>query len=191
MGLKRLLPRAASPISLEVAKSHCRIDHSDDDGLIDLYIKAAVDHIEANRGVLGYALVNQDWELTYDAFPCDALQLPLGPLVSVTSVEYAEPDTGTMTLWSDANYQVDASRDGWIAPVDAWPSTRSTMNAVKITFVAGHGPSADDVPADIKVAMLHLISHWYENREAVSSGEMMTVPSTFESLIGTIRKVSV
>jgi uncharacterized phiE125 gp8 family phage protein len=191
MGLKRLSPRAESPITLAQAKQHCRVDHSDDDAIIQLYMEAAVDHIEGNRGVLGYGLVNQAWELTYDAFPSDDLELPLGPVPSVTKVEYADLDTGVMIEWPSTNYQVDASREGWISPINGWPDTSDVINAVKVTFVAGYGPTAADVPADIKMALLHLVSHWYENREAVSDGNMMTVPMTFESLIGAIRKISI
>ena len=193
MALKRILPRAASPITLALAKQHCRVTHSDDDAIINLYIQAAGDHIEGNRGVLGRALVNQSWELTYDAFPSGALEIPLGPLASVTSIEYAHPDTGIMTTMNAANYMVDtASWQGWVSPVDVWPDTRETLNAVKITFVAGHGATADDVPADIKMAMLHLISHWYENREAVDIGNVTSsIPLTFDTLIGAVRKITV
>jgi uncharacterized phiE125 gp8 family phage protein len=191
MALKRLLPRAEMPITLAQARQHCRVDHSDEDAIIQVYMEAAVDHIEGNRGALGYALVNQNWELTYDDFPCEGLEVPLGPLVSVTSIEYANP-TGVMTLWDSGNYQVDASREGWIVPVDGWPATRETMNAVKIVFVAGHGPAAADVPADIKMALLHLVGHWYENREAVNITNLsFEIPLTFKSLIGMIRKQSV
>ena len=191
MALKRLSPRAPAPITLAEAKQHCRVGHADDDTMIDLYIQAAVDHIEGNRGVLGRALVNQSWELTYDAFPFGPIEIPLGPLVSVTSVEYSDPETGIMTVWDSSNYVVDtASWQGWIAPVDSWPASRETLNAVKITFVAGHGATAADCPADLKVALLHLVSHWYENREAVGQN-MSVVPLTVEALISAVRKISV
>ncbi len=191
MALKRLTPRATAPITLAEAKAHCRVDHNDDDTIITIYIQAAVDHIEGNRGVLGYALVDQAWELTYDAFPCGDLKIPLGPLQSITSIEYAHPDTGIMTTWAGTNYVADMSTEGWIRPVDSWPVARETLNAVKVTFVAGHGPSAADCPADLKMALLHLVSHWYENREAVGEGSMATVPLTFDSLISAVRKISV
>lgn len=99
MALTRLTPRAAAPITLDQVKAHCRIDGSVEDALLAIYIQAAVDHVEANRGVMGRALLNQAWELTYDAFPDGAIHIPLGPLVSVTSVEYVDDATGTETLW--------------------------------------------------------------------------------------------
>jgi uncharacterized phiE125 gp8 family phage protein len=193
MALKRIGARAAAPVSLVEAKAHCRIDYNDDDVLLTLYIQAAVDYIEGNRGILGRGLVNQSWELTYDAFPCGAMKIPLGPLVSVTSVEYADPDTGVMTTWpASGNYVVDiASWEGWISPVEGWPSVKDTVNAVKVTFVAGHGSDPSSVPADIKLAMLMLIAHWYENRETVGDAGLMSVPMAFESLISAVRKITV
>lgn len=66
------------------------------------------------------------------------------------------------------------------------------MNAVKVTFVAGHGTSAAECPADIKMLLLHLVGHWYENREAVSfGGNAMSLPLTFDSLVSAIRKVTI
>lgn len=190
MALKLKTPPAVDPVSLEEAKKHCRVDWNDDDALIGLYIKAATAHCDGNRGVLGRAIVNQQWELYYDAFPCGPMQIPLGPLVSVDSVEYVDATTGLYVTWAGTNYAVDlASFEGWISPVDAWPTPRETMNAVRVTFTAGHGA---DVPADIKAMLLMLIGHWYQNREAVVVGSPAnSMPLTFESLLTTIRKITI
>ncbi|EMX8400613.1 TPA: phage gp6-like head-tail connector protein [Yersinia enterocolitica] len=43
------------------------------------------------------------------------------------------------------------------------------------------------VSSDIKLAMLALISHWYENRSSVSDYEQSEVPMSFYFLIGSYR----
>lgn len=48
-------------------------------------------------------------------------------------------------------------------------------------------PELDDdgiaLTNDIKLAMLMLICHWYENRSSVSEVEMLETPQTFEFLL--------
>ncbi|HDL6936494.1 TPA: phage gp6-like head-tail connector protein [Yersinia enterocolitica] len=52
-------------------------------------------------------------------------------------------------------------------------------------------PEADPdglvLEADIKLAMLHLVSHWYENRSSVSDYEQSEVPMSFYFLVGPYR----
>ncbi|HDL6854409.1 TPA: phage gp6-like head-tail connector protein [Yersinia enterocolitica] len=43
------------------------------------------------------------------------------------------------------------------------------------------------VSSDIKLAMLALISHWYENRSSVSDYEQSEVPMSFYFLVGSYR----
>ncbi|CNF16265.1 uncharacterized phage protein (possible DNA packaging) [Yersinia rohdei] len=40
---------------------------------------------------------------------------------------------------------------------------------------------------DIKLAILHLVSHWYENRSSVSDYEQSEVPMSFYFLVGPYR----
>jgi len=68
----------------------------------------------------------------------------------------------------------------------SWPSTTlRPANGVCITFVAGYGALRADVPSKVKQAMLLLIGHYYENREAVLSTGMnaVTVPLAVDSLL--------
>jgi uncharacterized phiE125 gp8 family phage protein len=189
MALKRIVAPTLMPISLSEAKAHCRVDHTDDDTIIGLYIQAAVDHTDAGTGLLGRAMINQTWELTHDAFPCGPLKIELGPLQSVSSVQYIDPVTGLYVTWPGSNYQVDlASYEGWIAPIDSWPTAKDAMNAVKIVFIAGYGDAAANVPANVRAAMLMLVGHWYQNRESVAEPGAMNLPLTYHDLIGTVRK---
>jgi hypothetical protein len=78
MALKINTAPAAEPISTDEAKMHLRVDASDEDMLIQSYIKAARQHCE---GVLNRQLVTATWELWLDNFPGkDHIDIPLPPL---------------------------------------------------------------------------------------------------------------
>jgi len=54
---------------------------------------------------------------------------------------------------------------------ESWPSaTLRPHNGVCVTYIAGYGDAAADVPEDITRAILLMVGHLYENREAVITG---------------------
>lgn len=170
MGLKLITPAAEEPVSLDEAKHHLRVDHSDDDDLIALYIAASRQDIDGRDGWLGRALVSQTWELSLDRFPRAEIQLPFAPLQSVVSIKYYAPNGIEQTV-SVGDYEVDAaSEPGWVIPgTSGWPSTLDAINAVRVRFIAGYGDAAD-VPAPIKAAVLLRVGDLYANREAQMVG---------------------
>lgn len=50
---------------------------------------------------------------------------------------------------------------------------------------------AAPVPPALKQALLLLIGHWWENREAVIEGDFRKVPLGFEALIAPYREVTI
>ena len=93
MIIKRIAAPAAEPISLATAKAHLRVTHAAEDTLIPLYISAAVSKLDGKDGLLGRAMITQDWQLSLDSFPCDGvIELPLPPLQEVTFVKYFDAD---------------------------------------------------------------------------------------------------
>jgi uncharacterized phiE125 gp8 family phage protein len=176
MALKLKNGPTITPVTLDEAKAHCRIDTTDDDIYILGLIEQATSMLDGPYGRLGLCLLEQSWELSYDAFPTTELKIPLGNLISVTSVEYVDPISKTLTVWPALNnYEVDAaSEEGWIIPVNAWPAVAATSNAIKIIFKAGYGATADKVPPILRRAILLLIGDWYENREATVLGQTVS-----------------
>jgi len=60
--------------------------------------------------------------------------------------------------------------------------------AVEIDYTAGYGSAATDVPAGLRQAMLSLVGHWFENREAVlMAGSGAVVPAGFDDLVQSYR----
>lgn len=184
MILKQTAAPASEPVTTDEAKSHVRVDISDDDTLIDSLIASARDTIEklARR-----ALITQTWRLSLDNWPDgDAIELPRPPLQSVSSITYTESD-GTVNTWDTSGYIVDTDSEPGrvvLAYGESWPSvTLYPAAAIKITFVAGYGDEAGDVPEPWKQAIKLLVAHWYENREPIQAGKMEQIPFAVDSLI--------
>jgi uncharacterized phiE125 gp8 family phage protein len=177
------VPPSEEPITLAEAKTHLRVDHDDDDMLITGYIAAARQTCEltARR-----AFVTQTLELHLEEWPCDDLDLPMPPLQSVTSITYIDVDGVTHTV-SASDYIVYASLQPgeihlkWNA---AWPSVQLQPGpSITVRYVAGYG-LAVAVPWQFKSAVLLLVGHFYENREAVVVGTIATVlPMAVKSLL--------
>lgn len=174
-------------ISVDDIKAHARITVSDDDPY--LYALA----LAATRWVENYirgALITQTWEWKLDCgFPASAVnagwQIPKPPLQSITSIKYLDDDGAEQTL-SAAVYTVDASsRPGRVvlAYDQEWPTTRDVINNVRIRFVCGFGiPTA--IPKDIRQAALIMASHWYEHREPIVTGTIVSaVPMTVQAIL--------
>jgi len=176
---------ALEPVTVAEAKSHMKVEHTDDDTLIAVYIKAARQRLETRTR---RTFVTTTWKMHFDRFPKhlgvgDARRarrfiIECPPLQTVSSIKYWDTDGALQTLSTDY-YLVDAaSEPGEICQKYGytWPATRALANAVGVEYVAGYGDEAADVPADIRVAVLLLAAHFYEHREAVADTAMVEIP---------------
>lgn len=172
-------------------KVHLRIEltNTDEDGLIQGLLDAAVQHVDGFAGVLGRALMQQTWTQDFDCF--GDLCLPLAPVISVV-VTYYDLSNSQQTLASSV-YSLLTSAAGPVISLNygqVWPSVRSRQDAVRVTFVSGY-PDADSVPAPIKAAIALLTAHWYANREAVGVGNSTVLPLAVDALLAPFRRVGV
>lgn len=188
MGLSIITPPTAEPVSLEEAKAQVRVTHDAEDAFIQSLIVAATRHVEK---VLGLSLMTRTYRLTLDRFS-DYIELPRGPVQSVTAVGYIDESGDTQTA-ATSLYSTDlASSRQWIVrnSGSSWPTTLSGVNAVTVEYVAGY----DELPgelADLKRAILLLVGWWFFNREAASEKPAQEVPLAFDALIQTYRRVMV
>lgn len=151
------------PITSVEAKAFARIDTAADDTLVATLIKAARKYAEP---ILNRTMVTTTYTWTLDRFPCfETLRLPMGPLISITSINYVDTDGATQT-WSDTKYDTDvATLVGRVRPSygEVYPSTREQMNAVTIVFVAGEGDQAEQSD-DMKLLIMCIVAGNYEKR---------------------------
>ncbi len=188
MALKLITAPATEPVTLTEAKLQIRQDGSDEDALITGLIATVRSHVET---ITRRALITQTWELVLDQFPAeDEMEIPLPPLQSVTSLKYKD-DAGVENTFALSNYYVDVdSLPGRLVLLTGitWPSTTLyAANAIRTRFVAGYAAAAN-VPAPIKQAILLLVGHYYENREAVTElAGIQLLPMAVDSLLSDYR----
>ena len=181
---------ADTPVSLTEVKAHCRVDGTDSDAVLTLLLAAAVSHLDGWTGILGRCMVTQSWRQDFCGF-ASPLRLPLGPVASVTSVAYYDADNALVAalssdVWVLRHDALGAYVD--LKPGQSWPSSYARADAVSVTYAAG--TAAADVPAALKAAILLMVSHWNENREAVA-GSMSEVPMSASALIAPFRRIGV
>lgn len=191
-------PPELLPVSVSEVKEHLRVEQevTAEDALIEGLIRAATDHLDGWTGILGRCLVEQEWRQDYDAFaPC--LPLPLGPVISITSVSIGgdEVDSGSYSLRTDAGGRARVEFDG----VSAQSGTTS------IVYKAGYPtipeepadgetpaiPARSTVPEPLKVAILLLVGHWFQYREAAIPEAINELPFAVNALIAPYRRVGV
>ena len=183
MALSLITAPAVEPITLEDAKEHLRVEHGDEDALIESLIQVARETAET---FTRRALITQTWDLVLESpLPsCDRWQSIrlLAPLIAVISITYVDTAGADQTLFDTAavipttpepDYIVDAPAGpqclpGRIMPAPGitWPSLSSQSNAMTVRFTAGYG-DPEDVPEAFKSAIKLIIGHLYANRESV------------------------
>lgn len=183
MALELVTGPTQEPVTLTEAKAQLRLDIADDDGLLAGYLMAAREHIE---GAIKRDLVSKTWDYTIDwAWPVRGyrqhIRLPVNPVQSVTSINYVDESGATVTLDPSLYVVLGRQSYSYIAPAYdvEWNTTRRVPEAITVRFVSGY----TECPQDLKLAVMLMASHFYENREAVSFKAMTEVPLSVDALI--------
>lgn len=164
MALVKLTPPAALPVTLAEAKAFLRVDGADDDALIETLIAAAVASLDGEYGDLGRCLIAQTWRLDLPAFPPSAIELPLPPTIAVDAVAYTDT-TGSTVAMAEADFRVTGAGSYGFARITPSSGCWPAGTAVSVTFTAGFGTAAEDVPADLRAAILARVATAYASRE--------------------------
>jgi uncharacterized phiE125 gp8 family phage protein len=152
-----LIEPLLEPIHLAHARAHLRApsgDTSQDANILGM-IAAARRRAES---FCHKALVRQQRLLALGCFPAE-IEVPVGPLRAVQSIQYLDTAGVLQTLASSA-YRVDTlSERGRIEPEygTVWPSTHPVNNAVRIKYTAGY--AAPIASADAGADTLAVAGH--------------------------------
>lgn len=187
----RVSAPAASPVDLAELKHHARVDFTDDDVILQAYLDAAVDHLDGWTGILGRAMINQDWRIDVMTWPACGIVLPFGD-VSDATITYYDAANNQQTLPSSQYEVVQTATGSIIRFNDTFERPALNLNradVVQVTFTTGFGPDASAVPPALKVAIMLLASHWYEHREGAEDVDVRSVPLAVDRLITPYRRV--
>ena len=180
---------AVEPVTLAGAKSHLRVDNTDEDVIVSELIVAARQYLEQ---ICGLRLITQSWRQYEDWWPSShILNLDLRPVKSVQAITIYDAD-GAPSVILSADYQVDIVSQTARIHMPGGVSTSQVMNGIEVDFTVGFGDTGVDVPDTLKRAILLLVAHWYEFRGAISPQEQpVSIPSGFESLIASFKRIAI
>jgi uncharacterized phiE125 gp8 family phage protein len=173
---------SVEPVSLSDVKAQLSIDGASDDTLLTIYITAARQHAEE---ITGLALITQTWDIVLDAWPSQGepwfdgvkqgtmsalssnsraanVILPRYPLQSVDSITADAVAVTIADVFTADTYQKPGRLV--VKSGSTWPSYVQNANAIVITYTAGFGDEATDVPAALRVGLLQMIASLYSHR---------------------------
>ena len=192
--------RTASPsavLSLADAKTHLRVDHSDDDSYITALIQVATDSLDGRDGWLGRALATQTWQYTgpiptavqiadlrfLAKWPATYVKLELPPVQTLTEV--ACLISGTYTAQTLTNFQVRAMKGySVVRPINgqSWPTMDDDEECLRITFTTGEATCPTPIVHAIKLLVGSLYELRSEEMYETSRATLETNPA-FKNLL--------
>jgi len=173
------------PLSVAQAKTHLRVDHSDEDSLISSFITAAQNMVELYTGR------KLQRSVVVENVPYFEASIPLRwPIVSLTSVEYLPSGTDGSSYSSTSIYKIYESDDNRFIYQKAdttYPSVLGEKLPIKITYSTGYADG--EVPDALLQAMYLFIGRMYENgADARELQQVSTnIPTTAEYMMNPYR----
>lgn len=168
--LERQVDAVIEPLTVDEAKDFLKAVDDEEDATLTLLIAATRRKIER---LLSKNIFTQTWKQTQSVVP-GVVELYRGPALSVTSVKYIQDWTNeTQITINPTTYLLSGNQ---LVNRSAWPFTRG-YRSFEVIFQAGMVDitSASDpdvvltaqaaVDEDIKLAILNLMGHLFENRE--------------------------
>lgn len=171
-------------ISTADLKAFLRVTHSDEDTLIEAMREAAIRHIESYCNI---RIGDRTGTFYFNHFP-DRVELPVGPITAVSSVEYATAD-GTFSTMNAGDYFITYGRDPLMIEFNTIPSYfTDTFRKMKVTATLGYAEA--DVPGPVVHAIKLLVSHMYDIRSIEVMGVINKVKLGLEALLNPYRIIS-
>jgi hypothetical protein len=185
---------AAEPVNASEVKRLLRVDFTDDDGDINDWIKASRQWLERKTGKALLTQTIQQVSTLYDEImhaPLSgmighganlAVELTLGPVLSVATVEFETSTNNWRALITDTEYKVDDPSPespayvylaDWV--LGYWTGTFTGIGVfpverrgprLRVTYQAGYGPNPSDVPYQLREAVKQGAGFLYDNRSA-------------------------
>ena len=170
-------PTATNVVSLLQAKAHLRVEHSDDESLIDTLIGVAQNVVEAYTGRF---LQQVEGSFYFDDFH-EFMNLHAGPNLALRNSNSAEG----VTYLDTAGRQTVVDLDKYVLEGKGYPARlrmldtpsdveSDSLNAVRVDVTVGHTQA--DRPDALIAAMLLIIGHLYENRQDVGQHKTHATP---------------
>jgi uncharacterized phiE125 gp8 family phage protein len=175
-------PDLDAVISVADLKEHLRVDHSDEDTLIEAYRDAAIKWVEDYCNTrLG------DVTAVYHMDAFHTTTIPVAPVSAISSVTYLDQAGDSQTLGT-GYYWFDLKRQPARITFDNAPDVfDDTYNAVQVNMTIGYAEAS--IPTPIVHAVRLMAANLYEQRQPVTHSQMYEVPMGLHSILSPYRTV--
>lgn len=155
------------PVSLDLAKAHCRIDTSDEDDLIEqVYVPAARQTVEQYTGVTIRQTAMVDTLGRWSSYAIRLSRYPAFDLGSLATIDHDRSETPVDIDEYGATIENNC-QGSYLVTKKALPSAL----AYRVEYTAGYPDG--QVPPNLILAILEFTGDGYENREAQQVGGVM------------------
>ncbi len=197
-GISVITDTTTEPLTTAYVRDYLRVDDTIDNTIIDNLIKSARILTE---NYTGRTLCNKTLKLSVDfvneldhdlwegmrvapdlALKQNYITLPQSPVSSITHIKYYD-DSDNATTYASTKYYLDSVRVPARVVLrngEQWPTGLRVANGIEITYVAGFGANATDVPEAMRLAVSQLVAYLYENRGDMDA---MAVPPSVMPLL--------
>lgn len=183
--LRLVTPATDRAVTLNEARRHMRVEDTDTDDLIAMYIEAA----EQSLAYVGRALKPASYAFDIYGHVGRCIDLPMPPLRTVSALK-APDATGAMATIDPSNYSVMTTSEGRGTILTSraynWPFPPYAPGyvAASIEFTAGY----DVVPSGLRAAILLIAGALYDNRSAVAPISLYQMPMGVDALVAPFRE---
>jgi len=178
-------PPTSYPVSLTDAKEHLRVDGTADDAYITSLIFGACQTVGNDLGMTlapttyrQYCLGGFQAPVLLETYPVSGAGLQVVYFDAAGAQQTVDPNDYELVTWTDPQ------KIHFLTTPPAVITKPSTVPYIE--FRAGYEP--DEIPSQIRQAVLFLIAHWYDRREPVAEKLNRPVPLAYEFLVWKYRR---
>jgi len=175
-------------------KQWAKIQHSVDDVMMDTYVlPAARQELEK---YLNRALITQTVTALFSQYG-ERVDLPMGPVQTVTSVTQIGPDNSEQLLTADSDYFIKGLDDKFLdmagnvipAGMSLLDGRHTTSFQLKVVMDVGYGDDADDVPEILRLAVARMGATHNARRQDLLSGTIVVqMPDHVKKMVSAYKR---
>lgn len=161
-------PPPTPPVTLAGFRAHLRLssgfpEDAAEDALLERYLVASTAQVERQ---IAQVLVQRAVTLRVGCWTASGhFVLPVGPVSAIDTLAFTDGTTATAQDVSALRIEPGRSRQRLTGPAGGPLPVIPAGQVAEIGFTAGHAPSGDGVPQDLRQAVLMLAAHRFEARD--------------------------
>ena len=182
MSATLLTAPVVEPVSLAEIKAYLKIDQDVEDDLLRAFLSAARVHLEH---MIGRHLISQAWRILLEGALGKRFCLPVQPVSELLAIAIIEVD-GSMTELDASGLSIfQADNPATLVNLDGF--LLSGQQRLQIDVETGFGPTAEDVPEPLRLAIKMIVAEWYERRLIADPAQLPALAKALAPLLAPYR----